>query len=83
MAADPDYHADVSGTNSEMVVPLLEEGRAIGVLDFQSERRAAFDLDAVAAGEAIAEFVVVALHNARLVEQLRRARTGGGEPTAE
>jgi len=83
VAADPDYHADVSGTRSELVVPLLGQGRAIGVLDFQSERRAAFDLDAVAAGEAIAEFVVVALHNARLVEQLRQARSGETETPAE
>jgi L-methionine (R)-S-oxide reductase len=72
--ADPDYHADVPGTRSEMVVPLLEEGDVIGALDFQSEERGAFDLDDVAAGEAIAEFVVVALRNARLFAAARDAR---------
>jgi len=68
---DPDYFPDVEGTRSEMVVPLLEQGEAIGAIDFQSDRVDAFDLDAVAAGEAIAEFVVIGLHNARFVEELR------------
>jgi GAF domain-containing protein len=71
VAQDPDYHADVPGTRSEMVVPLLDEGEPVGVIDFQSEKEAAFDLDAVVAGEAIAEFLVVALRNARLVAQMR------------
>ena len=65
VSRDPDYHADVLGTRSEMVVPLLEGGTVVGAIDFQSEGRDAFDLDDVAAGEALAEFVVVALRNAR------------------
>ena len=69
---DPDYHADVPGTRSEMVIPLLEAGVAVGAIDFQSERPGAFDLDDVAAGEALAEFLVVALRNARLVAELKR-----------
>ena len=68
---DPDYHADVPGTRSEMVVPMMDEGEPIGVIDFQSESQAAFDLDDVVAGEALAEFLVVALRNARLVAQMR------------
>lgn len=68
---DPEYHADVPGTRSEMVVPLLDEGETIGVIDFQSERENAFELDDVVAGEAVAEFLVVALRNARLVAQMR------------
>lgn len=69
---DPDYHADVPGTRSEMVVPLLEEGAVVGAIDFQSERAGAFDLDDVAAAEALAEFLVVALRNARLLQDARR-----------
>lgn len=69
---DPDYHADVPGTRSEMVIPLLEGGEALGAIDFQSEQEAAFDLDAVAAGETLAEFLVVALRNARLLSEARR-----------
>jgi GAF domain-containing protein len=70
---DPDYHADVSGTRSEMVVPLLEGGAVVGAIDFQSAEKDAFGLDDVAAGEALAEFVVVALRNARLFAEARRA----------
>lgn len=71
--ADPDYHADVAGTLSEMVIPLLEEGEAIGAVDFQSEKASAFDLDAVATGETVAEFLGIALRNARLLAEARRS----------
>lgn len=73
VSRDPDYHADVPGTRAEMVVPLLEGGAAVGAIDFQSERAGAFDLDDVAAGEAMGEFLVVALRNARLYQEARGA----------
>jgi L-methionine (R)-S-oxide reductase len=66
VARDADYHADVAGTRSEMVVPLIRSGEVVGALDFQSERAEAFDLDDVVAAEILAEFLVVALRNARL-----------------
>jgi putative methionine-R-sulfoxide reductase with GAF domain len=68
---DPDYHPDVPGTRSEMVIPLLEGAEVLGVLDFQSERPFAFALDDVAAGETLAEFLVIALQNARLFQEAR------------
>ena len=71
VTADADYVADVPGTRSEMVIPLLEEGEATGAIDFQSEREAAFDLDDVAVGETLAQFLVVALRNARLFAEAR------------
>jgi GAF domain-containing protein len=74
VSQDPDYHADVPGTRSEMVIPLLEEGEVVGAMDFQSEKAGAFDLDAVAVGETIAEFLVVALRNARLLADARRGQ---------
>lgn len=70
---DPDYFADVPGTRSEMAVPLLENGEAIGAIDFQSETLDAFGLDAVAVGETLAEFLVQALRNARLFAETKRA----------
>jgi putative methionine-R-sulfoxide reductase with GAF domain len=73
VSKDPDYHPDVPGTLSEMVIPLLEAGAAVGAIDFQTERAGAFDLDAVAVGETLAEFLVVALRNARLFTESRRA----------
>ncbi len=61
------------GTRSEMVIPLLEGGEVVGALDFQSEHgRARSTLDDVAAGETLAEFLVVALRNARLYPEARR-----------
>jgi GAF domain-containing protein len=66
VSRDPDYRADVAGTRSEMVVPLLASGRVVGALDFQSETPDAFDLDDVVAAEILAEFLVVALRNAQL-----------------
>ena len=71
VATDPDYHADVEGTRSEMVVPIIEGGEVVGAIDFQSELPAAFDLDDVAVGETLAEFLVVALRNARLFAEAR------------
>jgi putative methionine-R-sulfoxide reductase with GAF domain len=73
VSRDPDYHADVPGTRAEMVIPLLDAGQAVGAIDFQTERPDAFDLDEVAVGEILAEFLVVALRNARLFTEARRA----------
>jgi L-methionine (R)-S-oxide reductase len=74
VSRDPDYHADVPGTHAEMVIPLLDGGEAIGAIDFQTAEPRAFDLDDVAVGETIAEFLVVALRNARLFSEARRER---------
>jgi putative methionine-R-sulfoxide reductase with GAF domain len=72
VAKDPDYHPDVPGTRSEMVIPLLEGSEVLGAMDFQSEEPFAFGLDDVAAGETLAEFLVIALRNARLYQEARR-----------
>ncbi len=74
VSRDPDYHPDVPGTHAEMVIPLLDGGEAIGAIDFQTSQPRAFDLDDVAVGETIAEFLVVALRNARLFSEARRER---------
>jgi putative methionine-R-sulfoxide reductase with GAF domain len=72
VAADRDYHPDVAGTRSEMVIPLLDGSEVLGAVDFQSEKADDFDLDDVAVGETLAEFLVVALRNARLMAELRK-----------
>jgi GAF domain-containing protein len=72
VGGDADYVPDVPGTRSEMVIPLLEDGEVVGAIDFQSENEAAFDLDDVAVGETLAQFLVVALRNARLFAEARR-----------
>jgi putative methionine-R-sulfoxide reductase with GAF domain len=68
---DPDHHPDVAEARSEMVIPLLEDGEVIGVIDYQSDELGAFDLDDVAVGETVADFLVVALRNARLFSEAR------------
>lgn len=73
VSTDPDYHPDVAGIRSELVVPLLANGEAVGAIDFQNDRAGAFDLDDVATGEAIAQFLIVALRNARLYAEARRS----------
>jgi len=72
VGADGDYVPDVPGTRSEMVIPLLDGGEVVGAIDFQSEAEAAFDLDDVAVGETLAQFLVIALRNARLFAEARR-----------
>jgi putative methionine-R-sulfoxide reductase with GAF domain len=69
VSKDRDYQPDVPGTRSEMVIPLLDDGAAVGAIDFQSMDAAAFDLDDVAAAETLADFLVVALRNARLFSE--------------
>jgi putative methionine-R-sulfoxide reductase with GAF domain len=71
VAQDPDYFPDVPGTRSEMVIPLLEDEGPVGAIDYQNEKPAAFGLDDVAVGETIAEFLVIALRNARLFAESR------------
>ena len=72
VSEDPDYLPDVPGTRSEMVIPLLEGAEVLGVLDFQSERPFGFGLDDVAAGETLADFLVIARENARLYQEARQ-----------
>lgn len=72
VSQDPDYYADVPVTRSEMAIPLLEAGEVVGAVDFQSDKLSAFGLDEVAVGETLAEFLVVALRNARLYADARR-----------
>lgn len=72
VTADPDYKLDVESSRSELVIPLLENGEAVGAIDFQSEDAQAFGLDEVAAGETLAEFLVVALRNARLFAEAQK-----------
>jgi len=69
---DPDYVPDVPGSRSEMAIPLIEGSEVLGILDFQSEEPFAFALDDVAAGETLAEFLVIALRNARLYQEARK-----------
>jgi GAF domain-containing protein len=62
-------------TRSEMVVPLILGGQVIGVLDMQSEQPDTFTETNLAAFEALAGQLAVALQNARLLAEAEEARS--------
>jgi putative methionine-R-sulfoxide reductase with GAF domain len=43
VANDPRYLTALESTGSELIVPVLVEGRVVGTLDVEDERTAAFD----------------------------------------
>ncbi len=61
-------------TRSELALPLISRGAAIGALTIQSAQPAAFSSDDVVVFQTMADQVAVALENARLFEQTQ-ART--------
>lgn len=61
-------------TQSELAVPLLEEGRVRGVLNAEHSERGAFDADDVQVLTALAGLAVVALQNAERYERLEKNR---------
>jgi GAF domain-containing protein len=67
----PDYAAVVSarGVLSSLSVPLPIQDRYIGALNIYSTSPGAFDDSAVAAGELIASYAAVAVHNAQTFTQ--------------
>lgn len=59
-------------TRSELTVPLLVEGRVVGLLDVQSDRLNAFTQEDLATMQTVAAQVAVAIHEARLYERERK-----------
>jgi len=74
-------------TRSEMALPLRVGERVIGALDVQSREVAAFDDDDIAALEAMADQLAVAIENARLLnemqETVRELEIASGQYTRE
>ncbi len=69
---DPDY-ADISPTTrSEVAVPIIAGGEAIGVINLESERPAAFDEEHRHFLERLAEHAAIAIQNARLFQERER-----------
>jgi GAF domain-containing protein/HAMP domain-containing protein len=59
-------------THSEMALPLISRGRALGALDVQSTKEAAFDEADIAVMQTMADQVANAIENARLFEETQR-----------
>ena len=60
-------------TRSEMTLPLIATDQAIGALTVQSDQPAAFSKEDVAALQAMADQLAVAINNARLLRDLEQA----------
>jgi diguanylate cyclase (GGDEF)-like protein len=72
VAAEPDYIRGVLGAKSEIAIPLLAEGRVIGVLNAESQHPAAYTPDHVRTLSVIAQQAAVVLRSAQLYEEMRR-----------
>ncbi len=70
---DPDYIERLPGVLSEIVVPLARQQEVLGVLNVESAQRR-LDAQDFALLRAVADLMVVALHNARLYQQTQRER---------
>lgn len=77
-AAVDDVHADSryrqvdERTRSELAVPLIAEGKVLGVFNVESSRMAAFSTRDLRLLTTLASYAVVAIQNARLYEQAQR-----------
>jgi GAF domain-containing protein len=60
-------------TRSEMALPLIYAGKPLGAVTIQSSEERAFSEDDITTLLTMAEHLAVAIHNARLIEQLKEA----------
>ena len=72
VAEDPAYIAGVPGARSEIAVPLLAEGRVLGVLNAESEQPGAYTGEHVRTLSVIAQQAAVVLRSAQLQAETRR-----------
>lgn len=72
VSVDPRYVSDWPDARSELAVPLVLDGEAVGVLDLQSSRPAAFSADDVRVLLVFAERAALALKVSDLVAELER-----------
>jgi len=68
---DPRYIGIDDRVTSEIAVPLISEGRVIGVFNIESTRRSAFGPRDLGILSALAGYATVAIQNARLFEQTK------------
>jgi sigma-B regulation protein RsbU (phosphoserine phosphatase) len=70
--ADPRYLPVNPETRSELAIPMIHQGRVIGVLDLESPQLNYFTPDHVQTLSILASHLAVSLENARLYQQLAR-----------
>jgi GAF domain-containing protein len=72
---DPRYVTGVSGSRSEMAVPLRVFGEVIGILDAESLEESAFDEEDLDLFTCFAAQAAVAIHNADLANKVAAERS--------
>jgi PAS domain S-box-containing protein len=72
VSVDPDYVSDIPTVRSMMAIPLRRSERVLGVLDIESDVRAAFDGNDVLLAESLAEAIALAMDNAQLHTEMRQ-----------
>ena len=74
VSADARYINVVSGTRSELAIPLISKNRVLGVLDIESPELAYFREEQVHMLNMLASQIAIAIDNAELYESERRNR---------
>jgi len=64
---------DLPMTRSELALPLLVRNKVLGVLDIQSDKPQAFNVDDIDVLQTLADQVAVAIENARLMDETQAA----------
>jgi signal transduction histidine kinase len=73
VSQDLDYVEMCAGACSQLSVPILREGRVIGVISLESRETAAFDERAQLFSQRLADHTAIAMTNARLYADVRAA----------
>jgi GAF domain-containing protein len=60
-------------TRSELALPLLVRGKVVGVLDIQSDKPQAFDVEDIDVLQTLSDQVAIAIENARLMDETQAA----------
>ncbi len=81
--ADPNFKPDPLSpeTRSQAAIPLIAEGRVLGVLDLQSTQPGAFTLESLPVFEMLAGQLAIGVENALLLKEAEAARTELAEQT--
>jgi GAF domain-containing protein len=77
VSKDNDYIVHNEDTKSELAIPLLDNGKVIGVMDVESPHLDAFDELDKDSLSLLVDLAVVALHNTEQAEQLTRSNAVG------